>query len=81
MPARILATFSAGWKSSPSAKAQPSRSASSAATVDLPEPETPMTTTEVMGVALLASMIGTDTRVRLPDTFPEGSISLPPARE
>jgi hypothetical protein len=55
---RIFSTFSGGWKSSPSANSQPSRSTRVAATVDLPEPLTPMTTmVVVLGVAD-ADMIG-----------------------
>src|SRR5438477_11937900 len=41
IPARILATFAAGWKSSASANRQPRRSASRTPTVVLPLPETP----------------------------------------
>ena len=44
VPACIFATFAGGCMASPSAKSQPSRSATIAATVDLPEPETPITT-------------------------------------
>ena len=45
MPARMRATFASGWRPSPSMKWRPSRSAMPAATVDLPQPETPITTT------------------------------------
>src|SRR5438874_4893656 len=45
IPARILATFAAGWKSSASANRQPRRPASRAPTVVLPLPETPATIT------------------------------------
>src|SRR5918996_6090341 len=44
MPACILAILAAGWRSSASSKSQCRRPASSAATVVLPEPDTPMTT-------------------------------------
>jgi len=43
-PVAILAMLDATWKSSPSASAQPVRLAISAATVLLPHPETPITT-------------------------------------
>src|SRR5271165_4997821 len=49
IPAAILATLAAGWKESPSAKAQPSRAASSAPIVDFPLPDTPATTTIIAG--------------------------------
>ena len=45
IPARIFATFAAGWKSSASANGQPRRPASIAPTVVLPLPETPATIT------------------------------------
>ena len=44
VPPRILATLAGGWKSSPSSYSQPSRPASSAAIVVLPDPDTPITT-------------------------------------
>src|SRR5215510_7687027 len=44
VPPCILATLAGGWKSSPSAKGQPRRSASRVATVVLPDPETPIAT-------------------------------------
>src|SRR6478735_6803668 len=44
IPWLIFATFSGGWKSSPSASSQPTRSWTARATVDFPEPETPMKT-------------------------------------
>src|SRR4029079_4313127 len=44
-PRAIFATFDAGWSESASRNASPSRSASTAPTVDLPDPETPITTT------------------------------------
>ncbi len=43
-PAAIAATLAGGWKSSPSAIGRPSRAARGTATVDLPEPDTPITT-------------------------------------
>ena len=43
VPADILATLAAGWKSSASANGTPSRCASAAPTVVFPEPDTPMT--------------------------------------
>lgn len=43
--AHILATFSSGCRASPSWKAQPNRRARRAATVVLPDPAIPMTTT------------------------------------
>src|SRR5579872_7333662 len=43
IPARILATFAAGWNASASANCQPRRPASSAPTVVLPLPDTPAT--------------------------------------
>lgn len=43
-PARIFATLAGEWKSCASASCHPRRRASSAATVDLPQPETPVTT-------------------------------------
>lgn len=48
-PAAILARFAGVWKSSASLYAQPSRSASSRATVDLPDPDTPVTSTTAGG--------------------------------
>ena len=44
-PADILAMLAAGWRSSASANGTRSRCARAAPTTDLPEPETPMTTT------------------------------------
>src|SRR3974390_2961952 len=52
MPARILATLAAGWKSSASAKNQPSCCASASLTVVLPTPLTPIMT--MIMVRLLA---------------------------
>ena len=46
-PAAIFATFCGGCRSSPSARSQPSRPASSPATVDFPQPDTPITTRTV----------------------------------
>src|SRR4029078_8076925 len=43
-PAVIFAMLAAGWKSSASANGTRMRCANAAPTVDLPEPETPMTT-------------------------------------
>src|SRR5436189_6480879 len=43
-PAVILAMLAGGWKSSASANGTPRRWASAAPTVDLPEPDTPITT-------------------------------------
>ena len=51
-PAVILAMLAGGWKSSASANGTRSRWARAAPTVDLPEPETPMTTTSGGGMAL-----------------------------
>jgi hypothetical protein len=48
MPACILARLASEWNSSPSRKAQPSRSAIFWPTVDLPQPETPITTTIIV---------------------------------
>jgi hypothetical protein len=48
-PAAIFSTLARGWKSSPSANSQSSRSARRSATVVFPEPDTPMTTTVVGG--------------------------------
>ena len=45
MPAAIFATLASGWKSSPSAYVQPSAAARPVATVVLPTPDTPITTT------------------------------------
>ena len=44
-PAAILATLASGWNASPSAYVQPSAAASPVATVVLPTPDTPITTT------------------------------------
>ena len=44
-PDAILATFASGWNASPSANVQPSKVESPLATVLLPTPETPITTT------------------------------------
>src|SRR5450755_3786225 len=43
-PDAILATLAAGCRSSPSSKSHPRRPASSPATVDFPQPETPINT-------------------------------------
>src|SRR5450755_3126206 len=43
-PEAILSTLAAGCKSSPSSKSHPKRPASSPATVDFPQPETPINT-------------------------------------
>src|SRR3954454_805004 len=56
MPSRIFSTFSGGWNSSPSAKSQPSRATSSAATVGFPAPETPMTTIVVVRGTVCSAM-------------------------
>src|SRR6185295_15131508 len=53
-PARILAISDPGWRSSPSSKAQPSRSARAFAIVVLPDPETPVTTRMVRTPAMSA---------------------------
>ena len=44
IPACILAILDSGWRESPSSNGQPSRAESSSAIVDLPDPDTPMTT-------------------------------------
>src|SRR3974390_1537079 len=55
IPARILATLAAGWKSSASAKDQPSCCASAWPTVVLPTPLTPIT--RMIMVRLLARAV------------------------
>src|ERR1044072_368734 len=45
MPRRILSTLAAGWNQSASSNSHRRRDASSAPTVDLPDPDTPMTIT------------------------------------
>src|SRR5690625_152215 len=48
VPPAILSMFAGGWKVSASAKIQPVRATTPSATVVLPLPETPMTTTCVV---------------------------------
>jgi hypothetical protein len=59
VPAAIFATLASGCSSSPSMCSQPSRRASSTATLVFPEPDTPMTTIEVV-----AGMLGVDSMCR-----------------
>ena len=60
IPARILATFAAGWNASASANRHPRRPASSAPTVVLPLPDTPAT----IRIISLASLEGAQSRMR-----------------
>jgi hypothetical protein len=57
MPACILSMLASGWNQSASANSQCSRAASNAPTVDLPLPETPITTS-TQGKALIRSPPG-----------------------
>src|SRR3954469_16673055 len=50
IPACILAMFSGGWNASPSSRVQPTRFANSLAIVVFPLPDTPITTTTVIGL-------------------------------
>ena len=68
MPLRILATLASGWKASPSANSHPSTVDSPLATVDFPQPETPMTITtsgsSTSGRASLSAMSAQRSAVR-----------------
>src|SRR5437868_3519933 len=55
-PALILATLAGGWKLSPSSNRQPRRLARQPATVLLPEPDTPITTS-AQGIAASATKL------------------------
>src|SRR5678816_4742994 len=58
VPARMRATLSSECRPSPSMKPRPSASAMPAATVDLPEPETPITTSAMrFGPAMSATAL------------------------
>src|SRR6478735_2508938 len=65
VPARMRATLSGECRPSPSMKPRPSASAMPAATVDLPEPETPITTSAMrldpaMSAAALEPAVGAE---------------------